>query len=186
MHKRTAALQWGWEQVCTVYVSISHISLAAMPPSEPLSQWMPGISFHLRAEGRALVAYTHTQSHTHWGAWGRASNWATSQGSWTNYIVRINVALAMHGLWYLTAGAKKKNPPFLPSFAFTPLQFAWAFLNGGEFKNRFMGQLNIVGKTDSLTNHPSSVTPSIYPSPVSPPPFHPPSFCLLFPPFGLL
>lgn len=75
----------------------------------------------------------------------------------------------MHGLWYLTAGAKKKNPPFS-----CLLPFAWAFLNGGEFKNRFMGQLNIVGITDSLTNHPSSKTPSIHPSLVSPPPLHPP------------
>ena len=51
--------------MCTVYVSISHVSLAAMPPSESLSQWKPGISFHLRAEGRALVAHAHTHTHTH-------------------------------------------------------------------------------------------------------------------------
>lgn len=43
-----------------------------------------------------------------------------------------------------------------------------------------MGQLNIVGKTDSLTNRPSSVTPSIHPSLVSLPPFHPPQFFVSF------
>ncbi len=57
--------------MCTVYVSISHVSLAAMPPSESQSQWKPGISFHLRAEGRALVVHaytdTHADTHTHIG-----------------------------------------------------------------------------------------------------------------------
>lgn len=53
--------------MCTVYVSISHVSFAAMPPSESLSQWKPTISFHLRLEGRAHVAhaYTHMQPKTH-------------------------------------------------------------------------------------------------------------------------
>lgn len=49
-----------------------------------------------------------------------------------------------------------------------------------------MGQLNIVGKTDSLTNRPSSVTPSIYPSLVA---LHHPSIPHVFGsfllPFGL-
>lgn len=115
-------------------------------------------------------------THIYWGTWGRASNWATSLGSWTNYIVRINVAPAMHGLWYLTAAAKKRIPPVFPSCFFSSLQYAWVFLNGGEFKNRFMGQLNIVGKTDSLTSLPSFVTPSFHPSPISQPSFHPPVF----------
>lgn len=56
---------------------------------------------------------------------------------------------------------KVKTPPFF-SRPFAPLCFAWAFLNGGEFKNRFMGQLNIVGKTDSLTSYSYSVN-SLHP-----------------------
>lgn len=112
-----------WSEVvsrCMQFMlALAKVSLATVAPCDFLSQ-NPGISLHFRAEGRASVSDSHTHTYTHWGAWGRASNWATSQGSWTNYIVRINVALAMHGLWYLTAGAKKKSPPF-PCLLLSPV-----------------------------------------------------------------